>query len=103
MSTGGTNAEAAATGELRKALEALRDTLAGDLDACESNVRAQIASQYRQVLADIAALPPVDGVAKSKRDELKERRERNHGTAPAGASTPPAAGAASPARRKRGA
>jgi len=98
-----TNAEAAATGELRNALEALRDTLAGDLDSCESNVRAQIASQYRQVLADIAALPPVEGAVKSKRDELKERRERNHGTAPAGAPTPAAASAAVSSRRKRGA
>lgn len=50
------NLAAARSGDRREALVALRDTLAGLLDSTEAQVHAQLAAQYRAVLADLAAL-----------------------------------------------
>ncbi len=68
------NLAAATSGDTRKALEALRDTLASLLDSTEAQVHAQLAAQYRATLADLAAL---DDSAKPKglRDELKAKRD----------------------------
>lgn len=68
------NLDAARSGDQLKALEQLRDTLAEKLDDADANIVAQISGQYRQVLADIAAVAPK--VAKPKADELRERREK---------------------------
>lgn len=68
------NLEAARTGDQRKALEALRDTLAQLLDVTEAQVHAQLAAQYRATLADLAALD-VPATSKSTVDQLKERRD----------------------------
>ncbi|HET7736467.1 MAG TPA: hypothetical protein VFK52_10855 [Nocardioidaceae bacterium] len=69
------NLAAAQTGSHRQALERLRDTLASRLDEADAAVAAQIAGQYRSVLADIAALDR--SVPASVQDELKaKRRER---------------------------
>ena len=65
------NREAAASGDQRRALEVLRDTLAEQLDLTESNTHAQLAAQYRAVLAELAALPVSEG--KSARERLRER------------------------------
>ena len=65
------NAAAAATGDLRAALETLRDTLAELLDSTEANVHAQLAAQYRATLADLAALP--DTGRKSASERLQDR------------------------------
>ncbi len=65
------NAAAAASGDLRAALETLRDTLAELLDSTEANVHAQLAAQYRATLADLAALP--DTGRKSASERLQER------------------------------
>jgi len=50
------NLEAARSGDRRRALEVLRDTLAEQIDTTESATHAQLAAQYRAVLADLAAL-----------------------------------------------
>ena len=65
------NAAAAASGDLRAALETLRDTLAELLDSTEANVHAQLAAQYRATLADLAALP--DTGRKSASERLQDR------------------------------
>ena len=73
------NREAAASGDTRAALEALRDTLASLLDTTEAQVHAQLAAQYRATLADIAALDGVAGKPKGLRDELKAKRDTKQG------------------------
>lgn len=53
------NLEAAQTGDRRKALETARDTVAEALDraiAADAGTVAQLVAQYRNTLADIAAL-----------------------------------------------
>ncbi len=65
-------AEVAASGDTRKTLEALRDALARQLDACEPAVAAQISGQLRQVLKDLQALPAPKGG--SKREDAKQKR-----------------------------
>jgi hypothetical protein len=65
------NREAASSGDQRKALEVLRDTLAEQLDVTESAIHAQLAAQYRATLAELAALPPAEG--KSASERLAER------------------------------
>ena len=69
------NLAAATSGDTRKALEALRDTLASLLDSTEAQVHAQLAAQYRATLADLAALTDAAGKPKGLRDELKAKRE----------------------------
>jgi hypothetical protein len=62
----------------RAALEELRDLLADSLRSADDNVRAQIAAQYRNTIAELAALPNRE---KSEADELVERRKaRRAGT-----------------------
>lgn len=79
-------ATAAASGDQRAALEAIRDQLAGQLERCEPAVAAQIAGQLRATLKDLAALPAAkEG---SMTDEVKRRREARRAAA---ASAPTAA------------
>lgn len=73
-------ASVAAEGDIRRTLEALRDSLARQLDACEPAVAAQISGQLRQVLKDLQALPAPKGG--SKRDEVKQKREARRRAAP---------------------
>ena len=90
----GAVADAAATGDQRATLEALRDHLAGQLELCEPAVAAQIAGQLRQVLKDLAAIPAArEG---SKLDEVRARREARRGAA---AKAAPAAGGGGRQRR----
>jgi len=88
-------------------LEHLRDDLRGAMDAAilaGAGTVAQISAQYRATLAELLALsPPAESGPKSKLDELKERRERNHAPGSAGPPTPTAAVVAAPRGRKRGA
>ena len=68
------NLSAAQSGDRKKALEVLRDTLAAQIDTTESNVHAQLSAQYRATLAELAEL---NGELKPKGatvDELKQRR-----------------------------
>lgn len=75
------NLEAARSNDRRRALEALRDTLAAALDVAEPTVQAQIAAQYRAALTELAGLP-ITGVV-TKRDELAARRADRKSTAQA--------------------
>jgi hypothetical protein len=81
------NLEAVKAGDRRRTLEELAATLAAHLDAADGSVAAQIAGQYRQVLKDLADLPP-ETVVKPKKDELRERRQARSrsATAKAGAA-----------------
>jgi hypothetical protein len=65
------NVEAAATGNQRKALEVLRDTLAAQLDTTDAAIHAQLAAQYRATLADLAAL--TDASKGSSADDAASR------------------------------
>jgi len=76
-------AEAAASGDHRATLEAIRDQLAHQLERSEPAVAAQIAGQLRQTLKDLAALPPAAGG--SKTDEVRARREARRSAAAAAA------------------
>jgi hypothetical protein len=87
-------AQVAATGDMRKTLEALRDHLAFKLDRADPAVAAQIAGQLRQVLKDLQALPAPKGG--SKRDEAREKREARRVAAAAPVPAAPKGG------RKRG-
>jgi len=83
------NLKTAQSGDRRRALEVLRDTLAAGLDAVDPNVLPQLAAQYRATLADIEALPRVTAVI-PKKDELRERRNaRRRNTGKNGGTTPP--------------
>lgn len=61
------NLTAAQSGDIRKALEELRDTLAEQLDKTEAQIHAQLAAQYRATLTELAALPKVEGKSASER------------------------------------
>ena len=50
------NLSAARSGDRRKALEVLRDTLASQLDSTETATHAQLAAQYRATLAELDEL-----------------------------------------------
>lgn len=66
------NRDAAASGDRRKALEVLRDTLAEQLDMTEAQIHAQLAAQYRATLLELESL---SGTGKGATvDELKQRR-----------------------------
>ena len=82
------NLTAARSNDRRKALVALRDTLAGLLDTTESQVHAQLSAQYRATLAEIAEIDAA-GSAKPRglRDELKAKRETKSRVAKANASS----------------
>lgn len=74
------NVEAAATGDRRKALVALRDTLAEQLDSTEAQIHAQLAAQYRATLTEIDEIDAAKaGKPKGVRDELKAKREARSG------------------------
>ena len=51
------NNRTAAQASHRKALEALRDTLAEKLDMTEAQIHAQLAAQYRATLSELASMP----------------------------------------------
>ena len=61
------NLAAARSGDLRAALEALRDTLAAQLDTTEAQIHAQLAAQYRATLTELAALPEPERKSASAR------------------------------------
>ena len=63
---------AAQSGDQRRALEALRDRLARDLDLAPPQVSAQLAAQLRATLAELAALPAQE--TKSVVDDIAARR-----------------------------
>jgi len=65
------NRQAAKSGDRRKALEVLRDTLAEQLDVTEAQIHAQLAAQYRATLAELDAMPAVK--EKTARERLAER------------------------------
>lgn len=67
------NVESAQSGDTRRALECLRDTLAEQIDTTEANVHAQLAAQYRATLLAIEELGKPEG-QKGGVDELKQRR-----------------------------
>ena len=67
-------AVAAASGDHRAALEAMRDKLARDMDAAEPSVVAQIAGRLAAILTELAVLPVAEK-PRSTLDELVERRE----------------------------
>jgi hypothetical protein len=52
----GALAEACASGDLRRSLEALRDVLAVALEAADTNVKANISGQLRATLTQLAEL-----------------------------------------------
>ena len=79
-----TNLEAAKSGDRRRALEALRDELAGLLDDGPPGIAPQVAAQYRATLADLADLE--NARVRTAVDELKERRQRGRNTADATAN-----------------
>lgn len=65
--------EAAASGDVRAVLEAMRDDLAVKLERAEPAVAAQLAGQLRAIVKDLAAMPAAKVVP--KRDDLRARRE----------------------------
>ena len=70
------NLEAAQTDDRRKALIALRDSLAAAMDGAEPNVMAQIAGQYRATLKELAELPeakPDSALEKAKKARTTRR------------------------------
>lgn len=71
--------QACATGDTRKALEALRDELAEALSKAEPAVKAQIAGQLRQVLLELDGLP--DEKQRSVADDLADRRRARRAAA----------------------
>jgi hypothetical protein len=62
-----------ASGDRRRALEAMRDVLAEHMTAAESSVVAQVAARLQAVLDAIDALPAEAGA--SRVDELRRQRE----------------------------
>lgn len=66
-------AEAAATGDRRKTLEAMRDKLARDMDDAPAAVVAQIAGRLSAILTELDEMP--DTEKRSTLDELVARRQ----------------------------
>jgi hypothetical protein len=67
-------ADAIKSGDRRRGLEALRDTLADHLLLAQPNVVAQIAGRLQAVLSELASLPQAEAV--SRIDEVRQRREK---------------------------
>lgn len=65
------NREAASSGDRKRALEVLRDTLAEQLDMTEASIHAQLAAQYRATLAELAELS--EGEEGSATDDAARR------------------------------
>lgn len=61
------NLEAAQSGDRRRALEVLRDTLAEKLDTTTSEVHAQLAARYQAVLKELDELEPAKGASARER------------------------------------
>ena len=61
------------SGDRRRALEAMRDSLAAHMESADSNVVAQIAARLQSVVDAIDALPTQSGG--SKTDEVRRKRE----------------------------
>ncbi|MCZ1070810.1 hypothetical protein [Rhodococcus sp. A5(2022)] len=73
----GALAIAAASGDRLKALEALRDRLAREIEACESSRDvAALSRQLTDVLKQIEDLAPPAEEERSPLDELAQRRTR---------------------------
>jgi len=70
--------DAAQSGDHRKVLEAMRDTLAAAMDAADPAVQAQIAGQLRAVVKELAGLPPVD-TALSPLEQAQQKRATRRG------------------------
>ena len=68
--------DAAQSGDQRKVLEAMRDTLAAAMDAADPAVQAQLAGQLRQVVKELAALPPADTAQSPLEQATKSRATR---------------------------
>jgi hypothetical protein len=66
-------AEAAATGDRRRTLEAMRDKLARDMDDAPAAVVAQIAGRLSAILTELDEMP--DTEKRSTLDELVARRQ----------------------------
>lgn len=66
-------AEACASGDLRRSLEALRDELAAALEVADTNVKANISGQLRATLTQLAELGK--GERKSTVDEILDDGE----------------------------
>jgi len=64
--------EAVGSGDRRKALEAIRDKLTGELRTAEGRDAAVLAKELRATIAELDALP--GGKEVSKVDELAARR-----------------------------
>ena len=75
---------AAASGDHRRALEAMRDKLAVAMDDAPDMVVAQIAARLQAVLAELAGLPVASEVSRS--DELASRRSTRRSETKAGGS-----------------
>lgn len=88
--------DAAASGDRRAVLEAMRDQLARQMTEADTNVVAQIAARLQAVLKDLDELPNGDEV--SFTDELAHRRSDRL----AAANVEPPASRASQQRRPGG-
>lgn len=91
--------------DTRARLVALRDRLERALHGASENMLPQLAGRYQAVIEKLAELPAAQGGPVSKRDELKERRERKQqddGTPARRRAAPAPARAAGEARGKRG-
>lgn len=77
--------DSAASGDRLETLKALRDTLAGRIDGCESGRDlAALSRQMTLVLAEIAELSPTDEV--DVVDEIAARRNARRSGAASGAA-----------------
>lgn len=61
------------SGDRRKALEAMRDSLAAHMAAADSSVVAQVAARLQSVIDALAELPAEQGL--SSVDEIRRKRE----------------------------
>ena len=87
--------------DTRRRLVALRDKLEKAIEVASENMLPQLAGRYQAVVEKLAELPAAEAGPLSKRDELKERRERKHDPADRGAtSAPPRAARAKGGQRR---
>lgn len=86
--------QVARAGDRRRTLEALRDRLARDLDEAPATVSAQLASQLRETLRELDALPIAEEA--SAVDEIAARRKARRAT-----SSTDGAAASSDGKRRR--
>jgi hypothetical protein len=67
------------SGDRRRALVAMRDSLAQHMATADSNVVAQVAARLQAVIDAIEALPTESGL--SSVDEVRRKRENRRSTA----------------------